>query len=184
MIRVERLFYSRLITILALCILLHSCIISSECEGYVGEANIHLRLEHGGGRGYTGHRIYISKTDSFGADYIQFNSTEVNAPRIYYEEPDMLYVRDRDSFCVTDIKTRQFKIKYINHIFPADLKFGDDSATYNAYMRTIKNIERIDSCISSKADYEIDFYNDATSFSVFDAKGKHLLNCTTIHWLF
>lgn len=179
----ELLIY-KLIICGVLCIVAYGCIISSECESFIADANVHLKLEQGGGRGYKGTRLYLSRTDTFGSDYIQFNSTPVSAPIIYLMEPDTLYVVDCDSFHVTGAKSRQFEIKYINHIYPADLKFGDDSATYNAYMRTIKNIERIDSCLDSDANYCIQFGEDGLNFTVFNSERKAIINCSAIHWLF
>lgn len=174
--------YGRSTIGILLIMIINSCIISSECKGNIEEAGLYLKLEHG--RGYEGHRIYISKTDSFGSDYIQFNSTEVTAPEIYYVEPDTLYVRDRDSFYVTDIKSLQFKIKHINHIYPPPLTMPCDSATYSNFRITMRNIEQIDSCLKSKADYKIYFYDYATCFSVFDSEKKLVLDCTTVHKLF
>ena len=139
-------------------------------------------MEHG--RVYEGHLIYISKTDSFGSDYIQFNSTEVTAPEIYYVEPDTLYVRDRDSFYVTDIKSLQFKIKHINHIYPPPLTMPCDSATYSNFRITMRNIEHIDSAIMAKSSYNIGFGDNALYFVVFNKDRACILKQSTIHKLF
>ena len=59
-----------------------------------------------------------------------------------------------------------------------------DSATYSNFRITMRNIEQIDSCLKSKADYKIYFYDYATCFSVFDSEKKLVLDCTTVHKLF
>ena len=174
--------YGRSTIGILLIMIINSCIISSECKGNIEEAGLYLKLEHG--RGYEGHRIYISKTDSFGSDYIQFNSTEVTAPEIYYVEPDTLYVRDRDSFYVTDIKSLQFKIKHINHIYPPPLTMPCDSATYSNFRITMRNIEQIDSAIMAKSSYNIGFGDNALYFVVCNKDRACILKQATIHKLF
>ena len=180
----QKIRYRSLTIVIVSILVANSCIISSECEGYIEESDLYLKLEHGSGRGFVGHRIYISKTDSFGLDYIQFNSTEVTAPEIYYVEPDTIYVIDRDSFYVTDIKSRQFKIEHINHIYPPPLTMPCDSATYCNFRTTMKKIERIDSAIMAKSSYNIGFGENGLNFYVFNKDGTCILKKSSIHQLF
>lgn len=178
----KRNLSKRVHILIVLCLLVSSCIISSEGQGYVEDANLYLKLSFKGD--YEGGRIYISRSDTFGSDYIQFNYTQVTAPMLYYIEPDTIYVIDKDSFYVTDIKNKQFVVKYINHNYPPELTLDADSATFYGFLETMEKIEREDSIIESKQHYTIGFHDNANGFTVFNPSGEVITYVSLVHWLF
>lgn len=142
---------------------------------YIPEVNLHLKLR--------GDCIYFSKTDTFGSDYIDFNCTQVTAPDIYYVAPDTIYVVDKDSYYVNDINSEQFKIKYINHIYPPELTLDADSATFYGFLNDLKRIERDDSVLKAKPHYHITFHDNASGITVFDPNAKMILNQSAITFI-
>lgn len=167
-------YIKRLTIIIILSIICISCIFLSEGEGYVDEANIYLKLAHESN--YDGCRIYISRSDKFGSDYIQFNYTQVTAPKIYFVEPDTLYVIDKDSFYITDLKNEQFVIKYINHIYP--------QIPSKNYKQNMERIAREDSIIKAKPHFSIDIGDNADILTVFNPESKIVLVINLVYWLF
>ena len=168
--------------LLVLSLLVSSCIITSEEQGYVKDAKLYLKLSSKGN--YEGKRIYISRSDTFGSDYIQFKHTQVTAPTIYYVEPDTIYVIDKNSFYVTDIKSKQFIVKYVNQIYPPELTLEADSATFYGFLERIDELELERKNIKAKPHYSISFQDNANGFTVFSPSGKVIQSVSLEHWLF
>lgn len=116
-------------------------------------------------------RLYISKTDSLGSDYIDFRFTQVTCPEIYFVEPDTLFVIDKNNFYIRDIKSSHFVIEQINLISPEDL----DSTRYDHIVRSIKALEindSIRSAIKAKSNYYFSFGDNATEIFICDNNHK------------
>lgn len=138
--------------------------IDTSDKGFVSELNLHYKIDSSSydmddGRRIYQARLYFSRTDSFGSDYIDFHFTEVNYPQIYYIEPDTFYIIDRNSWYIQDIISKDFSIQYISRT--------DDDYLHDRH----KIIENEDSVLRARS-YKIALYNFCNVVTVFDKKGK------------
>ena len=125
--------------------------------GFVPELSLQYKIKRDSyktedGRKFLHARLYFSRTGTFETDYIDFHFTQDCCPRIYYVEPDTLYIVDRDSD-IQDIHSKEFNIVYI------DRKIGD------------KKDERDDSVLRAKS-YHFNLYGYCDIITIFDQQGK------------
>ena len=99
-----------ILIILTLIILFKMCTIRDTYEVFIPEYNVHYKLERFGDYA----RLYVSHTDTFGADYIEFNHTPIFFPKFYYVDPDTLYFIDDGGWYFRSIKDQHFIIKKID----------------------------------------------------------------------
>lgn len=136
------------------------------------ETQVHYKLERFGGSA----RLYISRTDTFGSDYVEFNHTAIFFPEIYYVEPDTLYFIDDGSFYLRDVKFDRFVIKTIDKI--SFLGPGPPS-TKEDVMKIEKNAEQSDSirtAFNAKPHYKIRFTDYARGISIYNPQGEQTAN--------
>lgn len=146
-----------------LLLLLFACCQSTK-DGYVPELDIHYRkksmkndnyIPDDGRRIFRG-KLFFSRTDTFETDYIDFNFTPVDCPKIYFVEPDTFYIIDRYGE-INEIQNKEFKIVYVNHT-------EDRLHRYKEYQSE-------DSFLRAKS-YTFELYDFANRVSVFDPQGN------------
>ena len=103
--------------VLLLTILFKICGIRDTYEVFIPEYNVHYKLERFGDYA----RLYISHTEKFGSDYIEFNHTPISFPKFYYVAPDTLYFIDDGGFYFRSMRDQHFIIKKIDLVRLPDL---------------------------------------------------------------
>ncbi len=139
----------------------------------IGNGELFLKLERFGVN--KGARLYVSRSKNITSDYIDFNYTQITAPKIYFVSPDTIYMVDEDGFYIKQIKSKEVIIKYINHVYPEDLTLSIDSVAFCDYLREHERISEEDSILRAKSRYCIYFYDNASGIYVFDAEGQLVL---------
>lgn len=147
----------------AIVFMLSLCCSPGSYEVVEPETQVHYKLERFG----TYARLYLSYSDRFGSDYIEFNHTAISFPEIYFIEPDTLYFIDNSQFYFRHLNSDQFVIKQINLISSEDL----DSTRYDRIASAIKASEirdSIRSVIYAKPRYTIWFFDYATGIMILN----------------
>lgn len=132
------------------------------------ETQVHYKLERFG----TYARLYISRTDTFGFDYVEFNHTAIFFPEIYYVEPDTLYFIDRGSTYRRDVKCDRFVIKTIDKIFFRGLGPGSTKEDVIKLKKADEQSDSIRTVFNAKPHYKIRFTDRARGISIYNPQGE------------
>ena len=160
-------FINFLIAILLMEIFFNSCIATdSSYKVYESETKLHYKLDRVGDNA----RLYISHTDTFGTDFVEFYHTAVYFPEFYYINPDTLYIVDKNGFFIRSTKSSQFDIEVINLVSPRVTTLEELGKSEEISMENI----RIRAEIQEKAKYIIRISDYASGITIYNAQNEVL----------
>lgn len=163
-------FINFLIAILLMEIFFISCIATdTSYKVYESETKLHYKLDRVGDNA----RLYISHTDTFGTDFVEFYHTTVCFPEFYYVNPDTLYIVDKNGFFIRSFKSSQFDIEVINLVSPT---------TFVPGVTTLEELEkseeismenkRIRADVQEKSKYIIRISDYASGITIYNAQNE------------
>ena len=163
---------ARLIVIILLIYLLVKSCNPDTFEAVEPETQVHYQLKRFG----TYARLYISRTDTFGSDYIEFNHTAIFFPEIYYVEPDTLYFIDKGSFYLRDVECDRFVIKTIDKISSPGIGPGSTREDVLKLKREAEQSDSIRKVFKAKPHYKIRIVDYATGFVIYNPEGEETVS--------
>ena len=132
------------------------------------ENGIHYKLTKRDGSA----RLYISHTDSFGPDFVDFRYKGIALPELYYVEPDTIYIIDENSNYVRDINARHFVIKHVDLLYPQLAHPDSGAIQFKNYLDSLDAVSAERAIIRAKPHYTIDIMENANGISVFNPQGE------------
>lgn len=137
---------------------------------YIQETNTYYKLEQVNDNA----RLYISRTDTFGSDYVEFHYTPATFPEFYFVAPDTLIFIDDNGFYGRDVKSDQFIIEQMDRRSSPGL--GPDS-NYDDYLIMIEADrirDSINTVLQARPHYSIRIHDYATGITIFNPQKEKI----------
>lgn len=138
-------------------------------EVFIKDTNVYFKLERFG----TYARLYISHSDKFGEDYVEFSHTAIMFPEFYYVDLDTLYFVDTDDWYCRSIKSNQFVIKKINLLNPPEIIVGVTTVDeYEKGESASRETQRVLTSIQERSTNSIRISDYASGITVYNSNNE------------